>query len=104
MLSVALRLLQQTTELCTRRFSGGYRNELRAEHETTRRIHQRYAVKVSIALRSHGHAVKAKYDPGFVDLKLLRMEHTKTVPRTPNKIICALELRYAATTSCPFIM
>src|SRR5512146_3308953 len=77
---MALCVLQQTSELGAGRFGGSYRNELRAENETTRRIHQRDAVEVSIPLSSHRRAVEAKCDPRFVDLKLLRMEHKKTVP------------------------
>jgi hypothetical protein len=77
---VVLRALQQRSELGAGRFGGGYRNELRAENEAARRVHQRDAVEVSITLGSHRRAVESKCDPGFVDLKLLRMEHKKSVP------------------------
>lgn len=91
LLLMTLCVLQQTSEVSTRRFGGAYRNELRIENETTRRIHQRDAVEVSITLGSHSRAVEAKCDPGFVDLKLLRVEHKKIVPMTPDKITRARE-------------
>src|SRR5579883_2425263 len=99
LLLMALRVLQQRSELGARRFEGSYRNELRAENETARRLHQRDAVEVSIMLGSHRRAVEAKCDPGFVDLKLLRLEHKKAVPMTPRKKRCR-EILWGSPRRC----
>jgi len=68
------------------RFRNSYRNKLRAKNEATRRIHQRDAVEVSIKFGPHRRVVEAERNPGFIDLKLLRMEHANTVPVAPNNV------------------
>jgi hypothetical protein len=81
---MTLCIFQETAELSPRGFCSSYRDELRTENETARRIHQRKAVKVSVTFRSHVRAVEAERYPGFVDFKLLGMEHSRTVLITPN--------------------
>ena len=77
LLLMALRVLQKPAELGSSGFFSRHGNELGAENKTARRIQQRNAVKVSIALGSDRHAVETERNPGFIDLKLLRMKHAK---------------------------
>lgn len=64
---MTFRILQQVAELGPGRFCSSCGDELRAKNETTRRVHQRDAVKIPITLGLDRRIVETECDPSFVD-------------------------------------
>jgi len=77
---VTLCALHQLENLGPSGLRGSRWNQCYAQDETTRRIHQRKAVEVSVLLGPDGDIVQAKRYPGLVDFELVRMKHAITFP------------------------
>lgn len=50
-------------------------DHLRSQDEAASRVHEAEAIKGSILFRSNGLIVQPKRYPGFIDVKLIRMQH-----------------------------